>query len=869
MSAQEFNLEVTPILPEALKQLEELANNLWYSWNTPARQLFERLDHELWTRVKHNPKLFLRNVNQRSLHKAAKDSSYLKAYKQVLISYNDYCNNKCRQDGGTRLAEDDLVAYFCAEYGFHESLPVYSGGLGILAGDHCKTASDICLPFVAVGLFYHQGYFTQRIDAEGNQIASMSDNNPQHLPVTAVLDEAGNEIFIEIKIGSTPVFARTWLVKIGHISLYLLDTNVSQNNGDDRNITRQLYGGDKHTRIKQEIVLGIGGTRLLRRLGLQPNIWHINEGHAAFLILERMRELIATGQNHETALEVVAANTVFTTHTPVPAGHDHFPQDLMMDYLGSFCSDDLKLSKETFLALGCLANDHPDFNMTTLAIKGSRHMNGVSLIHGKISSDICAKYWPEVAPNENPMGYVTNGVHVSSMLAREWTELFDDVLDSQWQDHLCDKDFWQRIANIPDQQFWNIKQKAKSRMLEVIRDMVTAQHLPHQVSETHLERLLKYIDPNNPNILTIAFARRFATYKRATLLLNDIDRLRTILSDIDRPVLFIFAGKAHPADIPGQNLLKEIYRLSCEPDFIGKIMVIQGYDLAMSRRLVSGVDVWLNNPVYPEEASGTSGMKVALNGGINLSVLDGWWPESYDGTNGWAIKPSPHENNDDLRDHDDARTLYELLQGDIIPLYYKQGKYGYSEGWVKKSKRSMTTVLPQFNTTRMLNDYLDNSYLPAKKQGRRLSEDNYSKARELAEWKATIKNHWGGVHIRQVTEPQNKHFTYGESITIQVAVNLSNLRPEDLVVELLLSRQVYHPEIVLPTKQDLQSIWAENKDSTASYKFAPEHHLDNGEHLYTLTFQPDLCGGLSYRIRVSPYHELLTNQYEMGMMRWI
>ncbi|MDM8565188.1 alpha-glucan family phosphorylase [Candidatus Halobeggiatoa sp. HSG11] len=869
MSAQEFNLEVTPILPESLKQLEELANNLWYSWNMPARQLFQRLDRELWTRVKHNPKLFLRNVDQRSLHKAAEDPSYLQAYQQVLTSYYDYHNNKSRQDGGTQLAEDDLVAYFCAEYGFHESLPVYSGGLGILAGDHCKTASDICLPFVAIGLFYHQGYFTQRIDAEGNQIASLSNNEPEHLPVTPVLDESGNEILIEVKIGATQVLSRVWLARIGHISLYLLDTNLSQNNEDDRNITRQLYGGDEHTRIKQEIILGIGGTRLLRKLGLQPNIWHINEGHAAFLILERMRELIANGQSYETALEAVAANVVFTTHTPVPAGHDHFPQDLMMNYLGSFCEEELKLSKDTFLALGCLPNDHPNFNMTTLAIQGSRNMNGVSKIHGKISSEICAKFWPELAPNENPMSYVTNGVHVSSMLARGWIELFNDVLGGHWQNHLCDKNFWQRINNLPDQQFWSIKQKTKSRMLEVVRDMVIAQHLPHQISETHLERLLKYIDPNNPNILTIGFARRFATYKRANLLLNDIDRLRVILSDSDRPVLFIFAGKAHPADVPGQDLLRHIYRLSCEPDFIGKIIVMQGYDLALSRRLVSGVDVWLNNPVYPEEASGTSGMKVALNGGINLSVLDGWWPESYDGENGWAIKPSPNENDTGQRDRDDARTLYELLQDEVIPLYYEQGKYGYSEGWVKKSKRSMTTVLPQFNTTRMLNDYLDNLYLPAKKQGQRLSEDNYNKARELAEWKAHIRNHWNGVHIRQVTEPQDKLFTYGEVITIQVAVNLNNLQPQDLKVELLLSRQVYHPEIVVPTQHDLQSIWDERKDGMVYYDFVPEHYLDNGEHLYKLTFKPDLCGGLSYRIRVAPYHELLSHTHGMGMMRWL
>lgn len=870
MSTQEFTLEVTPVLPEALKRLEELANNLWYSWNIQARTLFERLDEELWIRLGHNPKLFLRNVDQVRLQKAATDPLFLNAYQQVLSGYDSYHQSKDRRNEAKQLADDDLIVYFCAEYGFHESLPIYSGGLGILAGDHCKTASDMRLPFVAIGLFYHQGYFSQLIDGDGNQIATHNTNDPQHLPITPVQDEGGQDIFIDIKIGETPVFAKVWKVQVGHINLYLLDTNVAQNNEHDRAITYQLYGGDQHTRIKQEIVLGIGGARLLRRLGITPTIWHINEGHAAFLILERVRERMNEGQSFETALEAVAANTVFTTHTPVPAGHDHFSQQQMMDYLGSYSHHDLKLSKEAFLALGCWPNDDPDFNMTTLAVQGSRYMNGVSRIHGSISSEICAKFWPEISAAENPVRYVTNGVHVSSMLAREWNSLFDETLGVEWRDNQSNTEFWQRIENIPDQQFWNVRQTVKSRMLKVIRLVLTSQHLRHQISETHLDRLLKFVDPDNPNILTIGFARRFATYKRASLLLNDIDRLRTILTDTDRPVVFIFAGKAHPADRPGQDLLKHLYQISNEPDFMGKILVVQSYDLALSRRLVSGVDVWLNNPVYPEEASGTSGMKVAINGGINLSVLDGWWPEAYDGENGWAIKPSPHNENVSLRDYEDARTLYEILQDEVIPLYYERGQSGYSPGWVKTAKHSLATVLPNFNTMRMLNDYLDKFYLPASRQGRRLNSNNYAKAQELAQWKGLVRAKWAGVQARLLTGPQTQQFTYGEPITIQVAVRLNELQPTDLTVELQLSRKVYHPEILVPTQQDLQNIWLDNKTTTVSYKFEPQHPLhDSGEYLYSLTFKPDLCGGLSYRIRMFPLHELQADPHIMGMMRWI
>ncbi len=871
MPAQIFNLEVTPQLPEALQRLEELANNLWYSWNPPARTLFERLDKELWIRVGHNPKLFLRNLDQQALFKAAKDPLFLNNYQLVLTHYDAYHQDKKRRNGGGQLEENDLIAYFCAEYGFHESLPIYSGGLGILAGDHCKTASDLRLPFVAVGLFYRQGYFTQHIDAEGNQQARYNQNDPQHLPMKPVTDSHGAELHVTVQIAHTQIVVKAWQLQVGHITLYLLDTDVPQNNQDDRVVTHQLYGGDHHTRIKQEIILGIGGVRLLNKLGLMPTVWHINEGHAAFMILERLRDPVAKGQPLDQALEVVAADTVFTTHTAVPAGHDHFPPDMVMNYLG-WLAHDLKLSRDAFLLMGRLPNDSPDFNMTTLAVKGARHINGVSRIHGLVSSEICAKFWPEITSEENPISYVTNGAHVSSLLARDWSELFDQYLGSDWNQHLCDEELWKRIDDIPDPVFWKVKQAAKSRMLGVLRDVLSSQHLHNQISQTHLERVLKNLEPQNPNILTIGFARRFATYKRATLLFNNLQQLRTLISDAQRPVVFIFAGKAHPADEPGKSLLKTIYRLSMEPEYVGKIIVIEGYDLGLSRRLVSGVDIWLNNPVYPLEASGTSGMKAAFNGAINLSVLDGWWDEGYDGENGWAIKPSPHsQDNVELRDREDARTLYEILQDEVIPLYYDQGRYGYSPGWIKTAKRSLSTCLLRYNTVRMLNDYLGRAYLPAVRQGKRLRANNSAKAQELTQWKTQVRNKWGGVQIRQLELP-TKQIAYGESISITVAVRLNNLQPGDVAVELLLSRKVYHPEVFVTSqvgKTERQKPETDNYLTTASYKFKPEKPLDNGEYLYNLTFTPDFCGGLSYHIRVFPFHESLTDPHEMGMMRWV
>lgn len=864
MPAQHFELEVLPAIPSELQRLEELAQNLWYSWDAPTRGLFKRLDGKLWTQVGHNPKLFLRNIEQRKLQEATQDPFFMDAYRQVLGAYDQYHQARERHEAAKKLADDDLIAYFCAEYGFHESLPVYSGGLGILAGDHCKTASDLRLPFIGVGLYYHMGYFSQLIDSDGNQIVTHSTQNPAHSPISPVLDEHGELLVVAVNMSHKNVFVKAWQVTIGHIRLYLLDSALPQNSPEDREITNQLYGGDQHMRIQQEIILGIAGVKILRRLGLAPTVWHMNEGHAAFLVLERLREKIAAGQAFNEALETIAANTVFTTHTPVPAGHDHFSPDVFLHYLGSFAKE-LKISTDELLNFGRLAHDHPDFNMTTLAIHGARQMNGVSRIHGDVSSEICAKYWAQISPKDNPMSYVTNGVHVPTFLAKEWSDLFDKLMGNEWRYHLTDQKFWQRIEHIFEPLFWSVKQGIKTRMLHVLRNSLISQHASNQVSAAHSERMLRFINPDNPNVLTVGFARRFATYKRATLLFNDVEWLRSILNDKERPVVFIFAGKAHPADRPGQELLKNIHALSMQPEFVGKILLVQGYDMGLARRLVAGVDVWLNTPVYPMEASGTSGMKAAINATINLSVLDGWWAEGFDGENGWGIKPSPHQNVE-LREREDARTLYELLQDDVIPLYYNYNQQGYSPEWVRKAKRSMATILPQFNMVRMLNDYVNQLYLPASTQGKKLRDNNYANAHVLATWKTKIRAAWHQVQVRHVESPISQ-LPFGTPLTVQVVLYLAGLDPEDLSVELQLSRKIYHAEIVIPS-EDSKHDAQQSCETTGGvvHKFVPEHALENGEYLYSLTFKPEWCGGLNYQIRVFPFHTLLTHAYEMGMM---
>ncbi|MEO8767796.1 MAG: alpha-glucan family phosphorylase [Nitrosospira sp.] len=849
-SGTTFTIAVNPKIPPRLARLEELANDLWYSWDRSTRSLFSRLHPGLWGAVGHNPKAFLKRVDESLLLKAAEDQVFLANYSSILSAYDSYRSEPVRQDSTRDLHPDDRVAYFCFEFGFHESFPIYSGGLGILAGDHCKAASDLRVPLIGVGLLYRHGYFYQTIDNQGNQQVTYPDSDFEDLPVTPVLHENGSEVKIEVELPQRKVMVKIWQAKIGHVTLYLLDTDLPENSTRDRDITHQLYGGDKTMRVEQEIILGVGGARALRKMGIKPTIWHINEGHAAFMMLERMRDLVRHGLDFASALEAVAANTVFTTHTAVPAGHDYFSDEMMFRYFEEFCSD-LGITREAFMALGRVSGGH-DFNMTALAIRGSRSHNGVSKIHGNVSARICRDLWPQIEPEENPMAYITNGVHVPTFLAQEWADLFDRYLGYEWRNNMSDTEYWSRIDTIPDHLFWSVRQTLKSQMLYGIRARIATQNSRNHGSEAHLDRLLRFTDPINPNVLTLGFARRFATYKRAALLFEDLDWLRRIMLNQERPVLIIFAGKAHPADVPGQDLIRRVSQIAHLPEFEGQLLLVENYDLRLARRLAAGVDVWLNSPVYPLEASGTSGMKAGINGTINLSVLDGWWGEGYNGKNGWAIRPEPENMAPMLRDKEESRDFYETLQDHVVPLYYSHDKFGYSPGWVKMAKNSMMSLLPRYNSARMVSEYTKNFYVPASRQGTLYAANDFSGAKKIAAWKAFVREAWGGVTIRRLDTP-SKRIRFGDALQFEVAVRLNGLQPEDVMVELLICRQFKKSKLC----------------DFKHFRFEFSGVEESGEHMFTLNLVPDLCGKLEYHMRVYPYQPLLTHPFEMGMMVWL
>jgi starch phosphorylase len=850
MPPTSYSLEVNPRIPRRLLRLEQLANNLWYSWDRATRALFARLHPALWDAVGHSPKGMLKRLDEDRLTAAAADPVFLDSFNRALSAFDTYLSEPLPRQNPTLFNQGDLIAYFCAEFGFHESLPIYSGGLGILAGDHCKAASDLQLPFVAVGLLYRQGYFTQTIDGEGNQRAEYFDSEFEDLPITPVQREDGSDLYVDVPLPGRGLRAKVWQVRIGHVGLFLLDTDLAENSERDRGITHRLYGGDASTRIEQEIVLGVGGVRALTAMGIRPTVWHINEGHAAFLILERVRNLMGAGADFDAALEQVAASTVFTTHTAVPAGHDQFSPRAITPYLESYCNG-LNMEVEKVAALARPPGG-ADFNMTTLAIRGSRFHNGVSRIHGGVTSRMLKEMWPQVPVEENPVNYITNGVHIPTFLAPEWGDVFDRFLGIGWLRRLGDSTTWDQIRDIPDHIFWSVRQYLKAQMLHMVRHRVRQQHFRNQGSESHLDRLLRFADPANPNVLTVGFGRRVATYKRSTLLFHDLDTLQRLVCDPERPVVFIFSGKAHPADEPGQTLIRTINRVSRMPEFEGRILMVEGYDLHFARRLVSGVDVWLNNPVYPMEASGTSGMKAGMNGVINLSVLDGWWDEGYQRDNGWAIKPASATLEPERRDREEARTLYDIMRDHMIPLYYGRGNAGYSPEWLAMAKRSMATLLPRFNTTRMVNEYVMKFYLPALEQGRRLSDKGFEGAKRLAAWKARVCSAWGGVSARRLDAPRRR-IQFGESIPVEVAVNLNGLQPGDVAVELLLVRGLHEP-VETQTRHELTA--------SGAITGTPEQR-------FALALKPELCGKLDYRIRLYPRHELLTQPFELGLMLWI
>jgi starch phosphorylase len=850
MSGTIYKLEIRPTIPEKLSGLQTLANDLMYSWDRGIRGLFYRLDTELWEACNHNPKVFLRRVAQSILDEAAEDNLFIEEYNRVMSAVSTYHEKYTHQKIEEHLdPEKDLVAYFCAEFGFHESFPIYSGGLGILAGDYCKATSDLGVPFIAVGLLYRQGYFTQTIDGDGNQMAQYHDTNFDELPVKPALDPNGKELCVSVMVEQRQVMLKVWETRAGHITLYLLDSDLETNAAEDRSITHQLYGGGQRTRIQQEIVLGIGGVRALRALNIQPTVWHINEGHAAFQIIERCRELIYEDLDFDSALELVAAGTVFTTHTPVPAGHDIFEEKLMTQYFTDYIKE-LHIGMQSFLDLGITPSNHGSFNMTALAMRGSRFHNGVSRIHGGVASQMEGYIWEQVPYKENPISYVTNGVHVPTFLAREWVNLFDTRF-SEWRNELLNPGYWNCIDEIPDHRFWSLRKELKTPMLQDIFNRMKRRYDRCGYSEAMLKRATELTSQFEANVLVFGFARRFATYKRATLLFSDPERLARLVNDPDKPVIFIFAGKAHPRDVPGQELIRTIHEYSLRPEFLGKIILLEGYDMALARKLVTGVDVWINTPEYPLEASGTSGQKAAINGVLNLSVLDGWWGEGYDGENGWAIHPHAQNIDNHLRDSEEAADLFNLIENEIIPAYFAQGNQGYSRSWVKMSKASMKSCIPRFNSQRMVVDYVSQFYTNARNQSQRFLVDKAQPARELAEWKNKIRSSWPQVSITRTDSPVEQ-ISNTVSLPVRVSAYLDGLDPSDVTVECLVGKI----------------------DTTGHFRVSQKYSFeyagkDSENHVFELNLKPDTAGLNHYKIRMYPYHELLSHPFELGYMMWV
>lgn len=698
-------------VPDKIGRITELAYNLWWSWTPEARGLFRRLDYPLWRKTLHNPVQMLQEISPLKLQEAAQDSTFLRQYNKVMMLFDETMKNHDSWFYQTypELA-DKTIAYFSFEFGLHSSLPIYSGGLGILSGDHAKEASDLGLPFVGVGFMYPQGYFRQRIPSHGWQEAVYQQLDISQAPVLPVLNGDGHEMRVSVNLGGRTVSARIWHVQVGRNPLFLLDTDVDENEPWDRELSARLYSGDSETRIRQEIMLGIGGVRALRALGINPSAWHMNEGHSAFLILECIRELVAQGKSFEEASAIVKKQSVFTTHTPVPAGHDAFGFQMVEQYFNGFW-DELGINREHFLSLG----GHEEewgmaFNMTVLALRLSGQSNGVSKLHGQISRDMWQEVWPEKPADEVPITSITNGVHVPTWIAGEIHNIFDKYIGPGWLEQHDNPTIWQRLAEVPDDEMWEVHLALKRKLMGYLRERVRRRWVNGTNDPTQVLTSGTLLDPE---ALTIGFARRFATYKRATLIFRDLERLQRIMLDIHRPVQFVFAGKAHPADEPGKSLIQHIYNLAKHNQLGGRIAFIEDYDMHMARYLTQGVDVWLNNPRRPREASGTSGMKAAINGIPNLSILDGWWVEGYNGANGWAIGDEREFENHELQDEYDANFIYQLLEEEIVPLYYSRDRDGIPRGWVEIMRECIRSNAPMFGTRRMIKEYTTELYVKA------------------------------------------------------------------------------------------------------------------------------------------------------------
>ena len=850
-----FNkITVNPQLPKRIGKLSEIANNLWWSWNTEFLRLFKMIDRDLWETCEKNPVKFLKQVSQDRLEAVATNQEFLKEYDRLAKEFDDYVTSK-NTWFSNKYPENkkDLIAYFSAEYGLDQTIPIYSGGLGILSGDHLKSASDLGIPLVAVGLLYKNGYFHQKISGYGDQETEYNNIELSNLPINPVKDENGEELKINVKFEKRKIYLKVWQINVGRIKLYLLDSDIDENKPEDREVTLKLYGGDQEMRIKQEIVLGMGGTNLLTRaLGLNPTVYHMNEGHSAFLILELIKNIIKEKKvSFEVAKDIASSKTVFTTHTPVPAGNDIFPIALVEKYFKEFWPR-LGLDREEFLKLGMkpCTDLEPGFNMGILALKVAGKKNGVSKLHGAVSRELFGDVWPEIAANESPITYVTNGIHTCSWLAPSLKELYNKYLIPYWQDNIYKDEVWENINNIPNQELWGIHQKRKQKLLEIVKESTTNRLRRSGYSYEEINDITSKL---NPNALTIGFARRFATYKRATLIFKDLERITQILNNAERPVQLIFAGKAHPADKEGQDLIKRIHEISMMPQFKGKIFLLENYNIAMSRYLVSGVDVWLNNPRRPMEASGTSGQKASVNGVINFSVLDGWWAEGYNQENGWTIGTNAEFTSYEEQDDADSQSMYRTLEEKIIPTYYSKDENGISDKWMKIMKNSIISTGGKYSTSRMLVDYTNNLYMPLCNLTKKYYE-NIDNVAEFNLWKKNLYINWKDIKITQKNNLNNITMDAGNNIEVKCEVQLPNISVDNI------EAQCYYGKI-------LDNGIVENVSIIPMKLTAKDE--ENKIYEYTTKIELKTGGNYGYTFRVMPKHEMLLDSENLNLVKWI
>ncbi|GHT52362.1 alpha-glucan phosphorylase [Spirochaetia bacterium] len=837
---------VKPKLPPVLKPLEEIARNLWLSWNYDAIQLFIRLDYDAWVQSHQSPIRTLGMVSQERLARVAKDDSYLAALKETYDRFQRYKKGDTWYKGSRK----DVVAYFSMEYGMDVSLPIYSGGLGILSGDHMKTSSDMGLPLVGVGLLYRQGYFKQALNADGFQQETYPENDWYNMPVERKVGKDG-PIKISVDLAGRQAVAQIWEVKVGRSSLYLLDTNIEENAPDIRNITAALYGGDKETRIQQEILLGIGGIRALRAMGINPAATHMNEGHAAFLGLERVREIM--GERHfsfDEAREAVWPTNIFTTHTPVPAGNERFDIPLMEKYFKSW-PQILGISWKDFLGLGRVQanDDHETYCMTVLALKFAAYANGVARLHGVVSRDMWKGLWPGLPLEEVPIHHVTNGVHPRTWVSSGMVDLLDRYFGPHFEEEPTDLAIWDRMDRISDEELWRTHERRRERLVAFVRDRIRVHYKRTGAVE---RRVREAEDALSPYALTLCFARRFATYKRGNLLLRDPERLLRLIKDNERPIQLIFAGKAHPHDMPGKDLIRDIIHFAEKYDVTSRIIFVENYDMTVARYLTSGGDVWLNTPRRPMEASGTSGMKAAMNGVLNCSILDGWWDEAYNAEVGWAIGQGEQYNDDQLQDDVESKALYDLLERDIIPLFYQRGRDGLPREWIKRMKNSMREIGQSMSSHRMLMDYSNNFYFPALKNYRRMVKDDYAESRSLAAYFGKLRQSWDGLKIVSIDSNARPVMQRGDSLTVTARIELGPISPDELQVEL------YHGSV------SNQSTEIQNARKTEMKAVGQE----GSAHLFQVRIECADTGMQGHTVRILPKHEALVHPYRTGFIKW-